>query len=192
MVPDPFEHAVDIDPDALRVERFVETRKVQTFDCGNKDLNDFLNTREVAEYERQGLGRTYLVYYRGDPVAYFTVSFDSLRVEYLKTVKSFSRFAEMRLEALPAIKIGRLAVDSKFQNRGIGRFLIKYISGMALEESGKMGVRLLVLQAKPESIRFYEQCGFKLTWETKREKARRNRTMFLDLHKLWGIADGAD
>lgn len=188
MAPEPFAHPVTIAPDQLRIERFLETRKVQSFDCGNKDLNDFLNTEEVAKYEKEGLGRTYLVYYDGELVAYFTVSFDSLRVEYLQTVKSFSELAEMRLEALPAVKIGRLAVDTNHQSLGIGRMLVRYIAGMALEMGGKMGVRLLVLQAKPESIPFYEKCGFKLTYETKRERGRLNRTMFLDLFGIQGIA----
>src|SRR6266571_3287536 len=168
MAPDPFAHPVTVTPEQLRIERFLETRKVQSFDSGNKDLDDFLNTEEVTRYEEEGFGRTYLVYYQGEVVAYFTVSFDSLRVEYLKTVKSFSELAEMQLEALPAVKVGRLAVDKRFQNMGIGRMLLRYIAGMAIEMGGRMGVRLLVLQAKPESIPFYEKCGFRLTYETKR------------------------
>lgn len=185
MPPDPYEHPVRVTPDELRIEPFLETRKVQTFDCGDKDLNDFLNTEEVARYEREGLGRTYLVYYQGNLVAYFTVSFDGLRTEYLRTVKSFSKLAEMHLEALPAVKIGRLAVDRNFQNLGIGRLLTKYIAGMALELGGRMGVRLLILQAKRGSIPFYEKFGFRLTDEVGRErKGRRNRTMFMDLFSV--------
>src|SRR5439155_12030064 len=113
-----------IDPDELDIERFVETRSVESFDCGNADLNEFLCTEEVSQYEKEGLGKTYLVYYHGDLVAYFTISFDGLRIEYLKTVKSFSRFAEMRLETIPAIKIASLAVDSKLQPRGVLKAMI--------------------------------------------------------------------
>ncbi len=69
MAPDPFAHPVDMGEDRLRVERFVETRNVQSFDCGDKDLNDFLCTEEVARYDRENLGRTYLAYYEGDLAA---------------------------------------------------------------------------------------------------------------------------
>ena len=48
----------------LRVERFRENADVRAFDCGNKELNDFLTTREVANYEREKLGKTYLVYWQ--------------------------------------------------------------------------------------------------------------------------------
>ncbi len=188
MAPGRFGHEVQIDSGQIKIERFLQTRLVEEFDCGNKSLNDFLNTEEVAKYEEEDLGKTYLVFYQGALVAYFTVSSDKLRVSYLQTVKSFSKFAEMKLYAIPAIKIGRLAVAGDFQSRGIGRTLIAYIAGMALEIGGKMGIRLLILQAKPESISFYEKCGFHLTREVGHERGKRNRTMYLDLHDLEGVA----
>lgn len=184
MVQDPFLHGVDIDPSKLRVERFLETQRVRSFDCGNPDLNDFLNTEEVERYEAEGLGRTYLVFYDGQVIAYFTISADGLRVEYLRTWKSFSRFGEMRLEAIPAIKIGRLAVPREWQNRGAGRLIMKYIVGLALEQGVGAAARLLVLQAEPEAESFYRKCGFEFAVETRRERGRRKRTMFFDLNEV--------
>ncbi len=184
MIPDPFKHGVDIDPDKLKVERFLETQRVRSFDCGNQDLNDFLNTAEVEHYEKEGLGRTYLVFYGGDLVAYFTISSDGLRVEYLKKWKSFSRFGEMRLEAIPSIKIGRLAVTTAWQAKGVGRHLVKYIAGMALDQGTGIGARLLILQAEPDAVAFYLKCGFEMTAEVGRERGREKRTMFLDLHEI--------
>ncbi len=46
MPSDPFSHSIGVSEDRLRVERFVETRNVQSFDCGDKDLNDFLCTED--------------------------------------------------------------------------------------------------------------------------------------------------
>jgi len=152
-----------------------------------QDLDDFLNTDEVEKYEREGLGTTYLVYWRGSLVAYFTVCFDGLRVEYLKTWKSMSRLAEMRLETIPALKIGRLAVDSRFHHRRVGQHLVNYIAGMALEARETMAVRLLILQAEPDSKVFYERLGFEYTFLTGRERGREKRTMFLDLQAIEGV-----
>ena len=181
-----FQREARIASGGLRIEGFREGQPVGPFDCGNADLNHFLTTEEVVWYERERVGRTYLVLFKGDLAAYFTVSQGGLRTEYLKSWRSFSRMAEMRLEAIPALTIGRLAVDRRYQGRGIGRILVRYIAGMALEAQGKIAVRLIVLQAKPESIDFYRKCGFELTVETKREKRRVNRTMFLDLAALEG------
>ena len=181
MLPGPFQHPVRIQPEDFRIRRFSESRAVEDFDCGNQDLNEFIRAGEVSRYEGEGLGRTYLVHYRGDLAAYFTVCADGLRREYVRTATFSSQFADMRLDALPALKIGRLAVDKKYQNLGLGRFILKYIAGMALEMAGRVGVRLLILQAKPESLPFYAKFGFGLTYETSRERGRRNRTMFMDL-----------
>jgi GNAT superfamily N-acetyltransferase len=182
-----FAHLISINENDMTVEPFKETAQVRDFDCGNDALNDFLCTEEVSSYEKEGLGRTHLVYCRGTLVAYFTVSFGDIRIEYLKTFRSFSKFAQMNIESVPALKIGRLAVHKRFQNQGIGRYLIRYIAGMALEMGGQSGVRLLMLQAKPESILFYEKCGFQLTSQVSRERKRINRTMFVDLYYIGGI-----
>lgn len=168
----------------LRIVSFGEAQAVGAFSCGNKELDDFLTTGEVENYDREGLGKTYLVYCGGEMAAYFTVSFAELRVEYLRSWKSFSAMAERNLEAVPALKIGRLAVDSRFKRRGIGKALVRYIVGMALESTRTIGVRLIILQAKPESVPFYRDRLFEFAVETRRERKRINRTMFLDLQAV--------
>jgi len=181
--PDRSDH--EVDSEELDIEPFVETRKVKDFDCGNRDLNEFLSTDEVRRYDREGLGKTHLVYCRGELVAYFTTCLSELRWEYVKHVKSFNRYSSEMVEAYPGIKIGRLAVQKKLQGRGIGTAILRYIAGMALALRSQHGIRLLILQAKLESIPFYERNGFMLTLETKRERKRKNnRTMFLDILEI--------
>jgi len=184
MGPSHTEGASDINPLDISVEPFKENQDVLRFTCGNRDLDEFLTTEEVKRYEVQGLGKTYLVYLEGHLVAYFTVCNDSLRVEYLKKTKSFSKSAELIVDSYPAVKIGRLATAMEWQRRGIGRAVVAYIARAALESGARFGVRLLIVEAKPESITFYERCGFELTFETARERGRKNRTMFLDLQDL--------
>lgn len=173
-----------INPLGIQVEPFKENQDVKRFTCGNTDLDEFLTTEEVKDYEAQGLGKTSLVYLQDNLVAYFTVCNDSLRVEYLKKTRSFSKTAKLIVDSIPAVKIGRLATAKDWQKKGIGRAVVAYIAKSALETSTRFGVRLLIVEAKPESIAFYEKCGFELTYETRRERRRTNRTMFLDLQSL--------
>jgi len=56
------------------------------------------------------------------------------------------------------------------------------VTGCAKGKGGSM--HLIDLEAKKESIAFYEKCGFVLTKETRRERNKLNRTMFLDLQAL--------
>jgi len=183
-----FSHPAVIDPETLKYRQFKETQRVRDFSCGAKDLDEFLNTQEVEEYENEGLGRTVLVFRNGDLVAYFTISSEGLRIEYLRTWKSFSRMSEMRMESIPAVKIGRLAVSKKWQGKGIGRALIDHVAGMALVMGQQFGVRLLIVEARKESEDFYLKCGFELTVPTRRQRSRKNRTMFFDLAKIKDIA----
>ena len=166
---------------SLRVEPFQPTRDVGSFDCDDKDLNEFLAKDQVSRYEAEGLGSTYLVYLQeeGRLVAYFTVCTDTLRVEYLKTVKSFRPLSGIELESIPSVKIGRLAVDKRYWGRNIGTHLLHYIAGMVMETG--IAARLLTLQATPRSVAFYQKMGFEMTTETRRERNRANRTMFFDL-----------
>lgn len=177
-----FDHPSVVDPDLLSYEPFRERGQVRRFTCGQPELDSFLNTQEVEEYERENLGRTTLVYYNGEFVAYYTISSDGLRLEYIrakKVPKSHVKKGKELVETIPSLKIGRLAVGSDHQNMGIGRLLIRRIAAIAL--SGDSAVRLVIVNSKPGSIDFYESCGFKLTREIGHEKGRRERTMYLDL-----------
>lgn len=104
----------------------------------------------------------------------------------MKTYRSFSKIQELRVKDIPAIKIGRLAVQRNWQRKGLGRLLVRHIAGEALALRGDYGVRLLILQAKPDSVDFYRKLGFQLTDEVGKERKRINRTMFFD---LWAIRD---
>lgn len=165
---------------------------VRTFDCGEKPLNDFLCTAEVEDYEEEQLGITTVVYYKGTLVAYYTLSTSSLRTEYLdsKKTKSLSRLGEFRLQEIPSITIGRLAVQKEWQSKGIGRTIMFHIVNQALSTLGVAGVRLLLVQAKIDAFDFYEKMGFQFVELTRKERQRikiGSRTMFFDLTQLNGV-----
>lgn len=172
--------------EAIRIERFRETLDVRNFDCGDPDLNNFLTTEEVAKYEREGLGKTYLVYHQADGrlAAFFTISSESLRLEYLKSVRSFSIPGEIRVESVPGIKIGRLAVATPFKRQDVGTHVLRYIAGLALHAPA--AARILFLEAYPDSVKFYEAFDF-IPVEHHRFKHRRTTMMYFDLrrHEEW-------
>jgi GNAT superfamily N-acetyltransferase len=181
----------DLDPqftkvseDDLSFEPFTENKQVRDFECGDTDLDDFLNTEEVGRYERENLGRTQMVYLKGELVGYFTTSPGDLRREKVKHVKSFTEYPNLDLENIPALLIGRFAVAKKWHRKGIGRMMMRHIMGMAQEFGDTQGARLLILNATSEdAVKFYESMGFALT-DKRQERGRRQRTMFFDLKAL--------
>ncbi len=177
-----FSSPVSVDPERLRVVPFRRGANVPAFKSRSQDLDEFIQGAEVDDYESEGLGRTYLVYLESELVAYFTVCNDGLRYEYLQRTKSFSKIPLTVVGTIPAIKIGRLATDHRFERRGIGRTLIKYIAGLA--QASPTAVRLLILESKIDSQDFYSRCGFYFARAVARERGRRHRTMILDLQEI--------
>lgn len=184
-----FAHPETIDPKQLDYVPYRLTHKVKSFSCGDSDLDFFLTSDEVNEYQKRGLGRTKLIYYQGDLVAYVTTSMDSLRIEYLKTYKKLSKLSEMQITAIPAIKIGRLAVSKDHQNLGIGRTVVSDVTADAIGVQNLAAIRLIIVEAKPDARAFYEKLGFVLTYPVKRERNKRHRTMFLDLAPLTDLIE---
>lgn len=182
MAPKSFSNPIRVDPSFLRYEPFKERGQVRHFDSGESALDEFLNSEEVSEYENEKLGSTWLVFYEGELVAYYTIGTDSLRLEYVDSRKLSGRHfkkEERRVESIPSLKIGRLAVQRAWQSRGIGRLLLRRIAAIAY--ASEPAVRLLTVNSKEGSVKFYQAAGFEMTKMVRRERGRRERTMYLDL-----------
>jgi GNAT superfamily N-acetyltransferase len=63
---------------------------------------------------------------------------------------------------VPAVLMGRLAVDEEAQGSGLGRFLVRDAILSTLAAADRIGVRILLVHALHErAAGFYEQLGFK-------------------------------
>lgn len=85
------------------------------FDCGDEELNGFLQEAALDEQE-QKLNRTILLYYKGELAAYCSLCADSIRLS-----ESEAQDSSLPRKVVPAIKIARLARDARFKNMGFGR-----------------------------------------------------------------------
>lgn len=84
----------------------------------------------------------------------------------------------------PAMKIARLMIDSNLRKKRWGEQLVEFAVGTAKDIiCPAVGCRFVVVDAKKESIRFYERCGFTLL-DTDDNRERESPVMFLDLHKV--------
>jgi len=62
---------------------------------------------------------------------------------------------------IPIVLIGRLAVDRRYANQGIGRFLVRDAFQRVIETSEIIGTRAVMVQAKTdEAAEFYRRLGF--------------------------------
>ena len=64
-------------------------------------------------------------------------------------------------DPIPVMMIGRLAIDSNYQGRGLGRALLRDAVLRTLQAADIAGIRAVLVHAISEDAkRFYERCGF--------------------------------
>ncbi len=64
-------------------------------------------------------------------------------------------------DPIPVMVLGRLAIDMRFQNQGLGKALLKDAIFKTLEASKIAGIRALLVHAlSDKAALFYEKAGF--------------------------------
>lgn len=128
---------------------------VEDFDCGSDALNEWLRTKALRN-QREGGSRTWVVLDGQRIVAFYASS-----TAVLMRSHATKRAARNQPDPLPAVLLGRLAVDTEFQGRGLAAALLKHFVLKSLEIAEVTGVRLLLVHAKNDDARrFYLKYGF--------------------------------
>lgn len=170
------------------IENFTLTRLsldavIKPFDCANEQLNGFLFD-DAKNHVKLLLAVTYILESEEETIAYFSVLNDSIRIEdttknHFKKIIKILPFKK-RYKSHPAVKVGRFAVNHKYQGQRIGSELMDYIKGYFLDNN-KTGCRFITLDAEnnERTIKFYQKNGFDFL--TTKDEGEENRLMFFDL-----------
>lgn len=174
-------------PDDFCIVPFHEGAEIDGFDCGNKDLNDFLTTQEVTEYRAQWYGYTYLVHRASDwaLVGYYTTANDGLEIPDDWVKKRMN--PTLGLTKVPAVLLGRIAVATDFQRNGHGSMILKHI--MTVELESPRPPRVMRLTAYQESLEWYLRRGFDFISDKEKRKAGQagaRPRLYFDLRALPG------
>jgi len=130
------------------------------FSCGNEawhtELDKFLFEDALSQAE-QLLNKTYVFYDASNmPVGYVV-----LCLSQVENKRKSPILAEVRYSNVPALLIGRLAIDRRCQRVGCGSAIMKWIRSIAYDLAA--GCRFLAVQVAIENdaaLRFYEREGF--------------------------------
>lgn len=173
--------------DCTRIRLSADT-EIKSFDCGDADLNEFLFT-DAKHYLSHLLAVTYLYECGCDTVAFFSVSNDTIsfsektlsKTEWNRLRRTYPN--QKRLNKLPAVKIGRLGVDKKYQGADIGTQLLDFIKILFIDNN-KTGCRYITIDAynNTKTIHFYVKNGFQFL--TENDKTEQTRLMYFDLRKF--------
>ncbi len=114
----------------LKIEPISKNHIVSTFDCGDFRLNDFI-INDALRQKNNGWNTTYVATKKDTNlvIGFFALKGDSI----ILTEKTKKELGKDYCD-IPAIKIGRFAVDKNYQNKGIGQYLMKYAMGFIVQE----------------------------------------------------------
>lgn len=126
-----------------------------SFDSGTPVLDDWLRRRALPNQE-SGASRTYVICAGARVVGYY-----ALAAGAIAQADATPRARRNMPDPVPVMVIGRLAIDSGFQGRGLGRALLRDAVRRTLQAADIAGIRAMLVHAVSEDARrFYERCGF--------------------------------
>ncbi len=126
------------------------------FDCGDDLLNEWLKRRARAN-QHSGASRTWVAIDHNRRVVGFYASSTAVIMRSSAT----KRAARNQPDPIPALLLGRLAIDRRHRRQGLARALLKHFLLKSLEVAELTGVRVLLVHAKDQQAAdFYRHHDF--------------------------------
>ena len=155
----------------FRLGRLGEECERSLFRCGEDALDRYFQTQATQDMRRRIANCFVAVEVVTNHVAaYYTISAASIPLVDLPPdeTKRLPRYP-----TVPAVRIVRLAVDRKFQGRGLGAALLANAATRTLNANAA-AFTLLVYAETDQAVTFYQRFGFRIL-------ASKTRTLFLPL-----------
>ena len=150
-----------------RFSTLTDNHDLSAFKCSSNDLNDFLKSKALIQ-QKEKLNVTKLIMINNIIVGFVslltdTISLKNIRDENIKQeIKNLlviNNPSEKR--NLPAIKIGRFAVDEKYSNNGLGsEILMSVLFNIKEISENYIGLRFVTVDAYAIAYKFYTKFGF--------------------------------
>jgi GNAT superfamily N-acetyltransferase len=143
----------------LEIRKLEPTDDRAAFRSGNADLDRFFSRYAGQNQFRHHIGTTYVAVDETGLIAGFaTVAASELAPDALppSTRKRLPKYP------IPGLRLARLAVEERAKGQGVGSLLLRAVLLLGLqmaEDVGCVGV-VVVVDAKPEAVPFYERLGF--------------------------------
>jgi len=127
------------------------------FDCGRDSLNHWFR-RHAWRNQESGVSRTTIVCDTGANLIVGYVSLSVAQIERAYLPRSAQR---NQPDPVPAILLGQLAVDRRFQGKGYARSLLFYALTTAVRLSREVGCFCVLTHPLDDAVRdFYARFGF--------------------------------
>jgi predicted GNAT family N-acyltransferase len=174
-----------MDFSGLSIVRLKPDTTIRIFDCGDKDLNDFL-FNDAKNYLAELLAVTYLIESETETVAFYSLLNDKITIKDVDSTSFWNRLRRdlpqrKRFTSYQAMKIGRLGVSNTFKGKGMGTAIIDYLKARFVT-GNRTGCKYITVDAYRQSLSFYEKCGFK--YLTEKDAENDTRLMYFNLKPI--------
>jgi GNAT superfamily N-acetyltransferase len=130
-------------------------QELTNFDSGEFSLNEWLKKRAFKN-QAAGASRCFVLCTGVEVIGYYSLSAGAISHE--AAPKAMRRNMP---DPLPVLLLGRLAVDKRYHNRGIGQALLRDAMMRAVNVSGNAGVFAILVHALSDQAKqFYLSRGF--------------------------------
>lgn len=138
--------------------------------------------RKAKEYQLNSFARSYGLFSPDAKlIGYITLICGEILTETPQEVIPPEQVYDYK--TFPSVKIARLAIDRRYQGKGLGDYLVAFAVGVVKEAiAPHVGCRFVVVDSKQSAVKFYERVGFTLL-DTVANKANDQPVMYLDILK---------
>ncbi len=142
----------------LNIEVLSKYHNRNTFDCGDIELNNYLQ-KIARQHITKGISKTFVLVDMNNPKE--IIAYMSMIVCEVLTDSIPHPWKKKYPKRIPAAKLARLAVSIKHQRKGYGEILLIDAIQKTLTVSENMGIAGLFVDAKHEQAKeYYNQFGF--------------------------------
>ncbi|MGL1890918.1 MAG: GNAT family N-acetyltransferase [Spirochaetaceae bacterium] len=133
--------------------------KLKDFNCGINELNKYLSQFSIPN-DKKNIGKTFVAILKDNIdilVGYYTVSMAQVYFKELpdEMKKGLPKYP------VPAMRIGKLAVDEKYHGKNIGAYLLRDSFIRAIRISIDVDIKFIIVDALNEKAKdFYLRYGF--------------------------------
>lgn len=136
-------------------EKLTSSHDVSQFECGEPALDNWLKKRALQN-EEAGASRTYVLRTGNEIAGYY-----ALATGAIAHAEAAGRVRRNMPDPVPVIILGRLAIASKFQGRGIGTALLRDAVLRIMQAAEIAGIRAILVHALSDQAKgFYKKHGF--------------------------------
>lgn len=132
----------------------------ETFTCGVDELDYFLK-RHAHQHAQKGISKTFVLIDENKPdfiLGYYTLAPCTIVLSDLSARDAKPLKGQKQLFG---VKLGRLAINSKHQGKGLGKKLMHDAMQKAVAAADEIGLTAFFVDAKSERlVKYYEKYGF--------------------------------